>query len=170
MVSSSGQHNLSSVCEQFTVRFQQHFISSTCTENFFWFHYGTHSAPTTQSLPSQLPSAMHNFGWQQQYPWSASSFLSLKVACSWPGRDDSEWSVDSVITVDHQACHRQTAQREGSGTHWVAAWVWSTSSCFALERLVPQDYSLWGAMEKGAWREVYASDQPFLCNTYWYKL
>ena len=79
--------------------------SSTCTECLFWSHYATHSALTTQNLfgqtSLQFPSAMHICGWQQQYSSSASTSLSLKVACSWPGGGDSEWSVDSVITVDH---------------------------------------------------------------------
>ena len=77
----------------------------TCTKCLFWSHYATHLAPTTHKLlvqkTIQLPSAMHNCSWQWQYSGSAGTCLSLKVACSWPGGSDSEWSVDSVTKVDH---------------------------------------------------------------------
>ena len=74
-------------------------------------HCATHSAPGTHNLKQRqfqgqkcllpLSSATHKSDWQQWCSWSRNTSLSLKVACSWPGGGDSEWSVDSVITVDH---------------------------------------------------------------------
>ena len=75
-----------------------------CFSLIFFF---THSVPGVHNLKQTLqivsilplPSTTHKTDWQQWCSRSASTSLWLKVACSWPGGGDSEWSVDSVITV-----------------------------------------------------------------------